>query len=178
MKSPVKSPYKVPRLGKSQLDPLASAVEENLRQSRQHENNKAEDSSKAGAERDTSRTPPPVVSGEEAVAAAAAAGADLVDKRVLDSNVISRSDEANLNAKAKAQLQLGPEMTVSSIVRELVFHDKVTCRLPYFRASRIRCRCFFPPNVADVIQGSECGKCEINRFFSGFLFYLISWKVN
>ncbi|XP_058808378.1 uncharacterized protein LOC131673984 [Phymastichus coffea] len=56
-------------------------------------------------------------------------------------NVISRLDEANLKAKA---LQLSPEMTISSIVRELVFHDKATIR---HRRYCMLCERWFPTTL-------------------------------
>lgn len=40
-------------------------------------------------------------------------------------NVISKSDDTDLYAKIKS-LQVNPEMSISSIVRDLVFHDKVS----------------------------------------------------
>ena len=52
--------------------------------------------------------------------------ADDVLKRV--ENFISRQDDVDFNVKTKA-FQLSPEITMSSIVRELVFHDKVSFKI-------------------------------------------------
>jgi maltodextrin utilization protein YvdJ len=112
--------YKIPRISKSQVDPLTHAVEENLRQSKQRE--KLEDKTEVILVRETSLTPPVITnttSNEEVL------NNNLIDqvpKRV--ENVITRSDEVNLISKVKA-MQFNPEMTISNIVRELVFHDKV-----------------------------------------------------
>lgn len=68
-------------------------------------------------------------------------------------NVISKLDDLDFYAKLKA-VQLNPETTISSIVRDLVFHDKVIyldffLLLQNFFSHPIRA--FVDPNLISII---------------------------
>ncbi|XP_008204193.1 uncharacterized protein LOC100678946 isoform X2 [Nasonia vitripennis] len=139
-KSSQSKSYKIPRLSKTQMDDsLTHAVEENLRQSRERE--KADESKAEMISEINARAPQAMITMGQSTNEANDLAETQAVKRV--ENVISRSDESNFATKAKA-LQLNPEMTISNIVRELVFHDKATIR---HRRYCMLCERWFPSTL-------------------------------
>lgn len=81
---------------------------------------------------------------------------ETMPKRV--DNVISRLDESSLKEKA---LQLSPEMTISSIVRELVFHEKVRRVCVREREKKEGCKCqrsdrYIAMKITRIIISQRC----------------------
>lgn len=113
--------------GQQNLDPLTKAVEDNLRHSKQREKETAEDKSERAILVKTNNKSGTGTIVKDSSGLLIKKSNNVVNDEDDDNDnnaIITRLDEFNA-AKAKAFEFNTAEMSISKIVRELVFHDKV-----------------------------------------------------